>query len=93
MIDLEGAIVVWAIDKNRHYLNTEIPVMLVTDHKAFTTIFIKDLPKDRRRARWIFKLNQYKITLRYCKGKNMIYIDYLFRNLISQVTFDSYIQE
>src|ERR1043165_869966 len=91
--DLEGAAVVWAIDKNRHYFNTKTPVMLVTDHKAFTTIFTQDLPEDRRRARWILKLNQYKITLRHRKGRNMAYVDYLSRYLISQVTFDPCIQE
>jgi hypothetical protein len=49
--DLEGVAVVWAIEKNRHYLNTQTPVTLVTDYKAFTTIFTQELPEDRRRAR------------------------------------------
>ena len=91
--DLEGAAVVWAINKNRHYLNTETPVTLVTDHKAFTTIFTQDLPEDRRRARWILKLNQYKITLRHRKGRNMAHVDYLSRYPVAQVTFDPYVQE
>ena len=61
--DLEGVAVVWAIEKNRHYLNTETLVTLVTDHKALTTIFTQDLLEDRRKAKWILRLNQYKITL------------------------------
>src|ERR1043165_7301800 len=91
--DLEGAAVVWAIEKNRHYLNTETPVTLLTDHKAFTTIFTQDLPEDRPRARWILKLNQYKITLRHRKGRNMAHVDYLSRYPVFQVTFDPYVQE
>ena len=90
--DLEGAAVVWAIDKNCHYLNTETPVTLVTDHKAFTTIFIQDLSEDRRRARWILKLNQYKITLRHRKGRNMAHVDYLSRYPVSQVTFNPWVE-
>ena len=85
--DLEGAAVVWAIEKNRHYLNTQTPVTLVTDHKAFTTIFTQELPEDRRRARWILKLNQYKFNIRHRKGRNMTHVDHLSRYPISQVTF------
>src|ERR1044072_4197787 len=91
--DLEGAAVVWEIEKTRHYLNTQTPVTLVTDHKAFTTIFTQDLPENRRRARWILKLNQYKITLRHRKGRNMAHVDYLSRYLAGQVTFNPLVQE
>src|ERR1044072_9486224 len=76
--DLNGRAVVWTIEKNRHYLNTQTSVTLVTDHKAFTTIFIQELPEDRCRARWILKLNQYKFNIRHRKGRNMAYIDYLY---------------
>src|ERR1044072_126621 len=85
--DLEGAAVVWAIEKNRHYLNTQTPVTLVTDHKAFTTIFTQELPEDRRHARWILKLNQYKFNIHHCKGRNMTHMDHLSRYPISQVIF------
>src|ERR1044072_7507253 len=85
--DLEGAAVVWAIENNRHSLNTQTPVTLVTDHKAFTTIFTQELPEDRHRARWILKLNQYKINIRHRKGRNMAHVDYLYRHPVSQVTF------
>src|ERR1044071_1433618 len=85
--DLEGAAVVWAIEKNRHYLNTQTPVTLITDHKAFTTIFTQELSEDRRRARWILKLNQYKFNIRHRKGRNMAHVDYLSCYPIFQVTF------
>src|ERR1044072_3517058 len=82
LTDLKGTAVIWAIEKNRHYLNIQTPVTLMTDHKAFTTIFTQELPEDYRHTRWILKLNQYKINIHYRKGRNIAHVDYLSRHPI-----------
>ena len=85
--DLEGAALVWAVEKNKHYFNTTTPITLVTDHKALATWFTQDLPENRRRARWILKMNQYNFKIRHRQGRSLAHVDYLSRNPISKVSF------
>ena len=85
--DLEGAALVWAVEKNKHYFNTTTPIILVTDHKALATWFTQDLPENRRRARWILKMNQYNFKIRHRQGRSLAHVDYLSRNPISKVSF------
>ena len=83
--DLEGAALVWAVEKNKHYFNTTTPITLVTDHKALATWFTQDLSENRRRARWILKMNQYNFKIRHRQGRSLAHVDYLSRNPISKV--------
>jgi hypothetical protein len=85
--DLEGAALVWAVEKNKHYFNTVTPITIVTDHKALATWFTQDLPENRRRARWILKMNQYNFTIRHRQGRSLAHVDYLSRNPVSKVSF------
>ena len=85
--DLEGAALVWAVEKNKHYFNTVTPIIIVTDHKALATWFTQDLPENCRRARWILKMNQYNFTIRHRQGRSLAHVDYLSRNPINKVSF------
>src|ERR1044071_7300035 len=86
--DLEGAALIWAVEKNKQYFNTTTPITIVTDHKALATWFTQDLPENRRRARWILKMNQYSFTIRHRQGRSLAHVDYLSRNPISRVSFN-----
>src|ERR1044072_2819438 len=63
------------------------PITIVTDHKTLATWFTQDLPENRRRARWILKMNQYNFTIRHRQGRSLAHVDYLSRNPINKVRF------
>lgn len=69
--------IVWAIQKNQHYLEG-YEFTVITDHLSLKWLFKLENPKGRL-ARWIMQLQQYKFSVEYRKGKHNVVPDSLSR--------------
>jgi len=88
--ELEGAAIVWAIDKFRRPYLLDSPFTLVTDHsalKAFKTIS----GKSAKLERWSIKLQDVKYTIEHRPGTSIPHVDCLSRvgERINQVLGDT----
>jgi len=76
--------VVWDGEKFKQYLSVKL-FKIITDHMALETIRTVDLPF-RRRARWLYKLQQYDFTIEHRKGNRIVHIDAFSRALEESYT-------
>src|ERR1043166_4822978 len=78
--DLECLGIIYAIRKTNQYFRQKT-LTLITDHKALETLRKHELPAIGRRIRWILKLEQYNLVVKYRKGRTLAHIDCLSRNM------------
>lgn len=80
--------IVWAIQKNQHYLEG-YEFTVVTDHLSLKWLLKLENPKGRL-ARWIMALQQYKFSVEYRKGSMNVVPDTLSREPI-ETTLEGHI--
>jgi transposase InsO family protein len=78
--------IIYAIEKWHKYLDGRL-FMIETDHKPLVPFNMKQ-QLNPKCERWRLKLQQYKFTVRYIKGKHNTVADYLSRSPLDEATND-----
>ena len=76
----EGLAVIFALKKFRSYIAaSRFDVTVITDHKPLVGYFNNSIPISDRHTRWIALFNEFKVKIKYEKGKDNLFADSLSR--------------
>src|SRR5277367_228507 len=82
-IERECLAVVWALDKFRPYVEGQ-PITLETDHQPLRWLMTLKNPSARL-TRWIIRLQEHQLTIKYRPGRENKVADYLSRRVVDRV--------
>ena len=93
--ELELLAVVWGLEKFRFYLYGK-KVFLYTDHQALEPLIKRNRCNRQysaRLTRWLDRLAHFDIAIQHIAGSNLMFTDFLSRNLVENATTEDVYDE